>query len=282
MSRETAIERELEARLERTRSLQAQDQELHLLRLRVEDQGTTITEILARLCNNSYNLKYSRFSEAVQSYGALVFIGTLKVLPGFVDEKVKHVFAKTEMVLHPNPSVKNELQELADKILMEDIPLDNKFHTDTESSDDENNFENYKEFGSNIPPDSEQVTNNGNIKSNDSADKENVSPVILQNILLMPAQNMINPEALVEDICFQSNLYAVQKNKRLDLTEKELLAFIGINFFMAYHQLPNWKHYWNGSSDSGIPLVSNAMARTRFEQVLSNLHCNDNTQLPKR
>ncbi|KAK4874318.1 hypothetical protein RN001_013678 [Aquatica leii] len=37
---------------------------------------------------------------------------------------------------------------------------------------------------------------------------------------------------VVEDITFQSNLYSVQKNKRLNLTENELLTFIGINFLM--------------------------------------------------
>nr|CAH7713910.1 unnamed protein product [Callosobruchus chinensis] len=84
----------------------------------------------------------------------------------------------------------------------------------------------------------------------------------------------------MELITFQSNLYSVQKNKHLNLTEKELLKFIGINFFMSYHQLPNWKHYWSRSPDLGLPIVTNAMSRNRFEQILSNLHCNDNTLLP--
>lgn len=84
----------------------------------------------------------------------------------------------------------------------------------------------------------------------------------------------------ISHITFQSNLYAVQRNRNLDLTEKELLTFIGINFFMAYHQLPNWKHYWNGSPDLGIPLVTNAMSRNRFEAILSNIHCNDNLHIP--
>uniref|UniRef100_A0A6P7FFC7 Uncharacterized protein LOC114328839 n=1 Tax=Diabrotica virgifera virgifera TaxID=50390 RepID=A0A6P7FFC7_DIAVI len=87
--------------------------------------------------------------------------------------------------------------------------------------------------------------------------------------------------SIISDITYQSNLYAVQRNIQLDLTEKELLSFIGINFFMAYHQLPNWKHYWNGSPDLGIPLVTNAMSRNRFEKILANIHCNNNLEIPK-
>ncbi|KAK9746370.1 Transposase IS4 [Popillia japonica] len=48
---------------------------------------------------------------------------------------------------------------------------------------------------------------------------------------------------------------------------------------MSYHQLPNWKHYWNGSPDLGLPMITSAMSRNRFEQILNSLHGNDNSQL---
>ncbi|KAF2902556.1 hypothetical protein ILUMI_03631 [Ignelater luminosus] len=39
----------------------------------------------------------------------------------------------------------------------------------------------------------------------------------------------------IENITYQSNLYAVQNNKILNMKEGELLAFFGLNFFMGYH-----------------------------------------------
>lgn len=85
----------------------------------------------------------------------------------------------------------------------------------------------------------------------------------------------------VDDIVYQSNLYATQRNKALKLTKNELLSFIGINFMMAYHQLPSWKMYWNSSPDLGVPFDTNCMTRNRFEEILRYLHCNDNTSIPK-
>lgn len=85
---------------------------------------------------------------------------------------------------------------------------------------------------------------------------------------------------LIGHICYESNLYATQKMKTLAMTEQEFLAFIGINFVMGYVHLPSWKDYWSTSNDLGVPIVSNAMPRKRFDDILTFLHCNDNTSKP--
>ncbi|XP_049787121.1 piggyBac transposable element-derived protein 3-like [Schistocerca cancellata] len=87
---------------------------------------------------------------------------------------------------------------------------------------------------------------------------------------------------IVEDIIFQSNLYATQKGKILNLKEHELFAFLGINLFMGYHKLPSWKRYWSACDDLGISIVRRCMSRDRFDFILSNLHLNDNTKIPER
>ncbi|XP_049780398.1 piggyBac transposable element-derived protein 3-like [Schistocerca cancellata] len=87
---------------------------------------------------------------------------------------------------------------------------------------------------------------------------------------------------IVEDIIFQSNLYATQKGKILNLKEHELFAFLGINLFMGYHKLPSWKHYWSACDDLGISIVKRCMSRDRYDFILSNLHLNDNTKIPER
>lgn len=88
-------------------------------------------------------------------------------------------------------------------------------------------------------------------------------------------------DSIVEGIISQSNLYATQQNRILNLQKNEFLAFVGINFFMGYHRLPSWKDYWSTNQDLGIALVSNTMSRNRFEMILRYLHCNDNTLIQK-
>lgn len=65
--------------------------------------------------------------------------------------------------------------------------------------------------------------------------------------------------SIVDNIVNQSNLYATQNNKNLKLTEKELYAFLGINFCMGYHKLPSYKLYWNSSEDLNVRVISKAM-----------------------
>lgn len=87
-------------------------------------------------------------------------------------------------------------------------------------------------------------------------------------------------DPIIENLVFQSNLYATQKHKCLSFTKHELLVFLGINFLMGYHKLPSWKHYWATSEDLGLPIVRSAMSRDRFDTILTNLHVNDNSQIP--
>jgi hypothetical protein len=90
---------------------------------------------------------------------------------------------------------------------------------------------------------------------------------------------MLGPST-IDDIVYQTNLYATQRNKNLNL-KKELLAFIGIIFFMGCHSLPSYKNYWSADEDFDTSIVRRTMLRNRFEMVLSNLHLNDNTTIPR-
>ena len=90
--------------------------------------------------------------------------------------------------------------------------------------------------------------------------------------------HVIQPAA--ESIVFESNLYATQKGRTLNLKKEEFFTFLGINFLMSYHKLPSWKHYWCISDDLGVTLVRKAMSCDRFDLILSNLHVNDNMNIP--
>lgn len=84
----------------------------------------------------------------------------------------------------------------------------------------------------------------------------------------------------VDNITFQSNLYATQKHKVLHLKKEELYAFIGINFLMGFHKLPSWRHYWALDPAFSVQIVRDTMSRNRFDDILSNIHVNDNSTIP--
>ena len=84
----------------------------------------------------------------------------------------------------------------------------------------------------------------------------------------------------LDNIIYQSNLYAIQREKVLNVKKDELITFIGIIFLMGNHRLPNWRHYWSNSLDLGVPFISTAMSRDRFDVILSFLHINDNAKIP--
>ena len=81
---------------------------------------------------------------------------------------------------------------------------------------------------------------------------------------------------------YQTNFYVTQKHRRVPVViANELYAFLGINFLMGYHSLPAIKHYWSNDVDLKVSLVANAMSRNRYQQILANLHVNDNNGMPE-
>ena len=84
-----------------------------------------------------------------------------------------------------------------------------------------------------------------------------------------------------ENILYQTNLYITQSMKATpNLTSQELFSFLGINMIMGLHELPSWTDFWSCEPDLSVPFVSNALPRTRFAQILSNIHVNDNAVIP--
>lgn len=49
---------------------------------------------------------------------------------------------------------------------------------------------------------------------------------------------------------------------------------------MGYHVLPSLKHYWSTAEDLHVQPVATAMIRTRFIEILTNLHLNDSSSMP--
>ena len=83
----------------------------------------------------------------------------------------------------------------------------------------------------------------------------------------------------LDNIEYQSNLYATQRDKILNF-KKEELVFIGMNFYMGNNTIPSWTDHYSSAPDLINLLVYKTMPRNRFAAILRYLHCDDNTQMP--
>ena len=80
----------------------------------------------------------------------------------------------------------------------------------------------------------------------------------------------------------ETNLYINQKHRRVSaVTNNELFSFLGINLLMRYQNLPLLRNYWSSEQDFNVTMVSSALSRNQFQQILTNLHLNDNRAMPR-
>jgi hypothetical protein len=82
------------------------------------------------------------------------------------------------------------------------------------------------------------------------------------------------------EIVRQSNLYALQKNKFLNLTLDEIYIVFGAFLLSGYGKYPNKRLYWSKEND--VPtILCESMRLNRFEQILRHFHLNDNSAIDK-
>lgn len=86
----------------------------------------------------------------------------------------------------------------------------------------------------------------------------------------------------LELMVYESNLYATQNGKNLDLHLAELRAFIGILIIMGFHRLPSIRHYWLTDDNFKVNRIASLMPLKRFLFILRFLHLNNNENMPKR
>ncbi|KAK4325662.1 hypothetical protein Pmani_003755 [Petrolisthes manimaculis] len=84
------------------------------------------------------------------------------------------------------------------------------------------------------------------------------------------------PIDLLEDVVYQTNLYAKQKdvNTSFSMDSHELMQFIGIVIYKGVVQLPSIEDYW--ATKTRIIQVADVMASKRFQLIRSLLHFNNN------
>ena len=91
-------------------------------------------------------------------------------------------------------------------------------------------------------------------------------------------KNFISNE-LLDKVCEQSNLYALQKNvnKPFLLHREELKQWIGIAMQMSVTKISDTRMHW--SQYSFNDKISSTMTRQRGEDIKSNLHLVDNSTI---
>ena len=87
-----------------------------------------------------------------------------------------------------------------------------------------------------------------------------------------------NLDQLLQIIVDESNRYAQQKGREFQTNVEEMRAFLGINFIMTINKLPTIKSYWQCNQFLGNEGIRSVISRTRFEEILRNLHFADNNQ----
>ena len=83
-------------------------------------------------------------------------------------------------------------------------------------------------------------------------------------------------DEILKHIVTETNTYARLKNQSYeqfrDTTVEELRCFIGILFVSGYYKLPSYRMMWEESEDVNNIMISNAMRRNRFIELLRFIH----------
>lgn len=92
---------------------------------------------------------------------------------------------------------------------------------------------------------------------------------------------------VIEHITFHTNLYSQQiyqeKGKIYESTTfDEVSLFIGINILMGIKKQCSYRDYWSSAPDLNDAYISSLMPVNRFSWLISHLHVNDNSVMPKK
>ena len=95
-----------------------------------------------------------------------------------------------------------------------------------------------------------------------------------QNFALSATSTGMNE--LLEIIVTETNRFSTQKGCKFETMEDEMKAFLGINFIMGIYNLPSLEECWSKDKCIGKEKIQNAMAKTKFQSILQNLHFSNN------
>ena len=114
-----------------------------------------------------------------------------------------------------------------------------------------------------------------------------VGPAIPVPASILETFQLFFTATLVNLVVEQTNLYASQvlgerASSWKDVTENDILAFLGFAILMGVNQLPALVHYWRKDPIFHYSPIADRISRDRFLEIWRFLHFADNTILPDR
>ena len=115
-----------------------------------------------------------------------------------------------------------------------------------------------------------------------------VGPCIPVPASILETFQLFFTASLVGLVAEQTNLYASQvlneqtATKWTDVTEVDILAFLGFATLMGVNKLPALVHYWHKSPIFRYSPIADHISRDRILELWGFLHFVDNTSLPDR
>ncbi|KAI8117627.1 PiggyBac transposable element-derived protein 3 [Lucilia cuprina] len=82
-------------------------------------------------------------------------------------------------------------------------------------------------------------------------------------------------------IADMSNLYALQRNHTLNVTENEIRVYIAVLLLTGYMTPKYMRMFWEKKADTYNDLVSSSIRRNRFFEIQQYLHLCDSNALPQ-
>lgn len=102
----------------------------------------------------------------------------------------------------------------------------------------------------------------------------------LSNMTAMELFELFLTEDIINLLVEETKKYTLFKNCHdQNITSNEIKCFIGILLLSGYNQVPSKRHYWEKDEDVHNILISNAMRRDRFFQIMRYIHCSDNNNI---
>ena len=80
-------------------------------------------------------------------------------------------------------------------------------------------------------------------------------------------------------IVTETERYASQRNKTIQLMRQEIEVFVGILLLTGYNSRPHQRLYWRKDDDVCSPLVLKSKSRKRFEEIKKYIHFANNNNL---
>ena len=86
---------------------------------------------------------------------------------------------------------------------------------------------------------------------------------------------------IINNIAFQTNLYACQKDgNSINTTYSIVCQFLGINILTGIVRMSSYRMYW--AKETRFSSIADVMSRNRFDKLRNYIHLNNNTDIKER